>query len=146
MQDTPYLLGFLLSLFFLLLLVPVTLRFLSFVVIRTVIFRLQEETVSENVNLFLWPHQSHPTIPQWRLRLPQPPPLDLFSIFFLLILIVDLALSIPWDWSSTAFLFLVGLPSLACLFFLFLLLQDSEVILRATFHLNDSYQRQQQKS
>lgn len=60
MQDTPYLFGFLLSLFFLLLLVPFTLRFLSFVIIRIVIFRLQEETVSENVNLSLWPHQSHP--------------------------------------------------------------------------------------
>lgn len=76
--------GFLLSLFFLLLLVPITLRFLSFVIVGTVIF-------------------------------------SLFSIFFLLILIVDLALSIPRGWSSTALLFLAGLPSLACLFLLLFL-------------------------
>jgi hypothetical protein len=40
MQNTPYLFGFLLSLFFLLLLVPITLRFFSFVIVGTVILSL----------------------------------------------------------------------------------------------------------
>lgn len=73
-------------------------------------------------------------------QLPQALPLNLFSIFFLLILIVDLALSIPRGWSSSALLFLAGLPSLACLFLLLFLLQNAEIVLCATFHLNDSYQ------
>ena len=93
--------GFLLSLFFLLLLVPITLRFFSFVIVGTVI-------------------------------------LSLFSIFFLLILIIGFALSFSQGWSSTGLLFLAGLPSLACLFLLLLLLQNSEIVLCATFHLNDS--------
>lgn len=62
MQQLPYLFGFFLSVVFLLFLFPITLGFLSFVITRTVIFSLQVETITEDVDVPFNLYQRAPPI------------------------------------------------------------------------------------
>lgn len=69
---------------------------------------------------------------------------DLLAVFLLLVLVVRFTLPVPKACSSPSFLFLARLPRLSCLFLLLLLLQDAEIILCASFHLNHSYQQREE--